>query len=252
MIPREAPALVVSPHLDDAVLSAFAFLDRPAVTVLTVFCGAPEDRAASDWDTKLGQLDGAESMRIRIAEDETALGKLGVATERLGLLEAGYRRGPMPGDAQDELRATVRSWVQSTQGIVLLPAGAGARDTLLYRARWRAMRPPLRVPGGGEPHPDHVAVRDVLAASVLDDCGRVVIYEEFPYRWTGRGDRAVASLSRALDARAQRFHLAVEPRDKAQAVETYGSQIPELFRPWVRDVSRVMPARERYWLLSRP
>jgi LmbE family N-acetylglucosaminyl deacetylase len=250
VIDPDTPVLVVSPHLDDAVLSAFAFLRRSRATVLTVFCGAPCDGRASSWDVALGQTDGADAMRMRLAEDDTALGDLGVATTRLPLLETEYRRGAMSRDDEEQLLAAVRTWVDSTAGVVLLPAGAGARDSLLYRARWQASRPPLRVPGGGEPHPDHVAVRDIVAPAVLADGGRLALYEELPYRWTGRGDSRVAALRRRLGARTRRFHVPIDANAKARAIETYGSQIPELFRPWVRDISRELPARERYWLVS--
>jgi hypothetical protein len=193
-------------------------------------------------------------MQTRLAEDDLALGELGVPTIRLPLLEAAYREGEMSLGAVQELLEGVRNWVAATDGLVFAPAGAGARDTALYRTfygrRWHARRPPLRIPGGGVPHPDHVAVRDLVVPAMLRDCGRVVLYEELPYRWTGRGDRRVAALCRRLGARAERFELPVDAGSKARAVATYSSQTPELFRPWVDDLAHVMPSRERYWLLS--
>jgi LmbE family N-acetylglucosaminyl deacetylase len=106
------------------------------------------------------------------------------------------------------------------------------------------------VPGGGEPHEDHVAVRDLVVPAVLRRGGRVVLYEELPYRWTGRGDRRVTGLCRSLGTTSRRFHLRVDHAAKSRAVGTYSSQTPELFRPWVRDIAAVMPKRERYWLLN--
>jgi LmbE family N-acetylglucosaminyl deacetylase len=253
VIGRDTPVLVVSPHLDDAVLSAFAFLQRPHATVLTVFCGEPDDRHASHWDLRLGQFDGVESMRTRVAEDDAALGGLGVATTRLPLLEAGYRDGEMTDEAKSELVTTVQEWLASTDGVVLAPAGAGApRDTLLYRRRYHSSLPLLRVPGGGMPHADHVAVRDLVVPTVLRGHKQLVLYEELPYRWTGRGDRHVARLCRSVPSRAERFHVRVDPAAKARTIEAYASQTPELFRPWVRDIAAVTPTRERYWLLSSP
>src|SRR5690606_3863651 len=46
----ESPVLVVSPHLDDAVLSAFALLQDRRSTVLSVFTGSPEGDEPSHWD----------------------------------------------------------------------------------------------------------------------------------------------------------------------------------------------------------
>jgi LmbE family N-acetylglucosaminyl deacetylase len=253
VIDRDTPVLVVSPHLDDAVLSAFGFLQRPHASVLTVFCGEPADRHASHWDVRLGQVDGVDSMRTRVAEDDAALGSLGVATIRLPLLEAGYRDGAMSDEAKATLAACVRDWVSETGGVVLAPAGAGApRDTLLYRRRYHATIPLLRVPGGGMPHDDHVAVRDTIVPALLQDRKHLVLYEELPYRWTGRGDRYVAQLQRTHPSRARRFHVRVDRLAKARAIETYASQTPELFRPWVRDIASITPQRERYWLVLPP
>src|SRR5690606_11190400 len=102
--------------------------------------------------------------------------------------------------------------------------------------------PLLRFPGGGVPHPDHVVARDVVVPVVLAAGRPVVLYEELPYRWSGRGDRFVAELVRNGLPTPRRFHLRVDARRKAGAVARYESQTPELFRPWVHDLAKVMPA----------
>jgi hypothetical protein len=61
----------------------------------------------------------------------------------------------------------------------------------------------------------------------------------------------VRALTHRLGASAQRFHRPVDTTAKGHAIETYASQTPELFRPWVRDIASVLPGRERYWLLAR-
>lgn len=248
-----APVLVVSPHLDDAVLSAFAFLHDRRATVLSVFTGSPEGDEPSHWDRALGHEHGGEIMRKRLAEDDRALESLNIETTRLDLLENGYRTGPIPDGDVRTMREAVRSWLSSTsgEGVVVAPAGAGAVDNRLYRVRWNATVPLLRVPGGGLPHPDHLIVRDAVVDEALDASGRVVLYEELPYRWTGRGQRPVARLAAARKCRVTRFDLDVVAARKATAVETYKSQIPGLFRPWVPDVPSVMPSYERYWLLEK-
>jgi len=226
------------------------------VTVMTVFTGAPEGGVASEWDRRLGHSDAGEIMRRRLAEDDAALASLKVPTVRLGLLEVGYRGGDMPADDVEAVRAAVREWLAGTggTGLVLAPSGAGAVDNLVYRLRWRTNLPIARFPGGGVPHPDHVATRDIVVPEVLAAGHRVVLYEELPYRWSGRGDRRVAQLVQEGLPQPQRFHLRVDPGRKAAAVEHYASQTPELFRPWVRDIASVMPSVERYWLVmpSRP
>jgi LmbE family N-acetylglucosaminyl deacetylase len=246
------PVLIVSPHLDDAVLSAFAFLQRGQTTVLTVFCGTPGDDVSSEWDRKLGHVNGNEIMRRRLAEDDAVLASLGVPTIRLPLLEWGYRRREMPSCDVASLRDAVVDWVEATngEGVVLAPAGAGGREHLLYRVRWHSRLPLLRIPGGGVPHPDHIAVRDVVVPEVLAAGHPVVLYEEFPYRWSRRGDHSVSQYASKGLPRPARFELRVDPCAKARAVSNYRSQTPELFRPWVRDIANVMPASERYWLVA--
>jgi LmbE family N-acetylglucosaminyl deacetylase len=249
VISGHTPLLVVSPHLDDAVLSAFALLQRRDVTVLTVFSGLPGDRRASDWDVLLGQDDGLDSMHTRVAEDTKVLEHLGVAARRLPLLDAGYRRGPIDEDDLELLRVAVDEWCAATDGIVVLPACAGARDTRLYRARWNTSWPLLRVPGGGLPHVDHLATRDVLLPVLLRHRRPMAFYEDLPYLWTGRGDRRVAEVRRRTGIRTRRFHLPVDVAAKTNAIEMYASQTPELFRPWVERIGSVIPPRERYWLV---
>ncbi|HEX7097054.1 MAG TPA: GNAT family N-acetyltransferase [Acidimicrobiales bacterium] len=249
---RDAPVLIVSPHLDDAVLSAFGFLERGDATVLTVFAGFPASGTASHWDRRLGEDEGSVAMRKRLAEDDVALQELGVPTVRLPLREDGYRDGAMPREDVERLESEVRRWLAGTggRGVVLAPSGAGAEDTFFYRLRWQATFPPLRVPGGGMPHPDHVAARDVVVPVVLEAGHPLVLYEELPYRWTGRGDKRVAQLALGERRRPQRFHLHVDPARKAHSVNRYASQVPGLFRPWVRDLAAVMPPVERYWLVT--
>jgi LmbE family N-acetylglucosaminyl deacetylase len=248
----DVPLLVVSPHLDDAVLSAYGFLRRPGTTVMTVFSGIPAPGVVNAWDTGLGFSDGHEAMLARRAEDQGALDALGVPSIRLPLLDGAYRHGPLTPEDLETARGAVQDWLRAAdrRGIVLLPVGAGGRETLLYRIRWRSSMPGVRVPGGGLPHPDHQMVRDALLEHVLMD-NRVVLYEELPYRWSGRGDRAVDLLvKQARFDRPVRFEVRIDRAAKAAAVARYRSQTAGVFRPWVHDLAAVIPASERYWLVE--
>jgi len=66
--------LVVSPHLDDAVLSAFGLLEGADVEVVNVFTGVPEGARATYWE-KLTRARGSveERNRERLLEDRDAL-----------------------------------------------------------------------------------------------------------------------------------------------------------------------------------
>ncbi|HEV3227404.1 MAG TPA: PIG-L family deacetylase, partial [Acidimicrobiales bacterium] len=86
-----APALqgsvvVLSPHLDDAVLSLGATIAASvragaSVRVVTVFSGDPTStRAASRWEVQCGFSSAAEAARTRRDEDTVACGRIGATT----------------------------------------------------------------------------------------------------------------------------------------------------------------------------
>ena len=78
-----ADVIVVSPHLDDAVLSlgaAIASLTRSGgqVTIVTAFAGDPEsERSASEWERRCGFTTAGEAARIGRLEDARACDLVG-------------------------------------------------------------------------------------------------------------------------------------------------------------------------------
>jgi LmbE family N-acetylglucosaminyl deacetylase len=111
-VTRESAAgqlVVVSPHLDDAVLSlgaAIASWTRlgRAVTVLTVLACDPSSPArAGGWDRRAGFATEGEAARVRREEDEEACTLLGAAPRWLPFGSSDYERH----GADDEIRATV-------------------------------------------------------------------------------------------------------------------------------------------------
>ena len=68
------PAVILSPHLDDAVLSCWHLLSGPGdVSVINVFAGSPPPGSgASWWDRLSGATDSAARMAERLAEDREA------------------------------------------------------------------------------------------------------------------------------------------------------------------------------------
>ncbi len=87
--------LVVSPHFDDAVLSAWALLEQPDVRVANVFTAAPPGTGRTYWEG-LTRARGTVAERIveRVLEDRDALALAGVLPVNLGFLEALYGGGP--------------------------------------------------------------------------------------------------------------------------------------------------------------
>lgn len=140
---------VLSPHLDDAVLSAWSALRAPArARVVNVCSGVPEPGTTARWDRLTGATDSHARMHERIAEDRAALAIAGVESLSLGFLDAHYRGEPID---REELDDAIASAVEGAAEL-WAPAGIGG-------------------------HTDHVQVRDAALALGLP----VRLYAELPY-----------------------------------------------------------------------
>jgi hypothetical protein len=89
---------ILSPHLDDAVLSCWDLLTQPGeVQVINVFAGVPANtRDPAWWDRYTGASDSSERMRERRAEDQRALSLAGRAAVNLDFLDEQYRDAEQP------------------------------------------------------------------------------------------------------------------------------------------------------------
>ena len=234
---------VVSPHLDDAALSASAAIGRHDAAVLTVFTALPPDGVtATWWDRLTGAASSRERQLERVAEDAEAMALLGARAVHLGEPEALYRDGPADtGRAARlmtaELAACDEAW---------LPAAIGG-------------------------HADHIAARDAgLAAARATRHKYVMLYADFPYvihygwpSWvTGRPGSAYLDPDFWLDDQlaaaglgAGRLEPAVtrlsaaECARKAAAIGAYRSQAAAL-RLTAADIA-ADPAKLRYELSWR-
>ncbi len=89
--------VVVSPHLDDAVLGCGRLLARhPGATVVTLFAGGPAEysQAPTRWDELAGFKAGDDVLEMRREEDQRALGELGAAPVWLDFVEHQYLERP--------------------------------------------------------------------------------------------------------------------------------------------------------------
>lgn len=156
--------LVLSPHLDDAVLSTFALL-RDGWDVLTIFAGIPTGRDASAWDRCCGFVDPVLHMQTRHAENVDVLGRLGVAHTELAYLEWPHHRPGLDARPDVESLATlIHAW-QPDADEVAAPV---------------ALSP--------TPNPDHVLARE--AALVGGGLGfwRARLYGDVPHVLKGIGE----------------------------------------------------------------
>ncbi|HEY7070959.1 MAG TPA: PIG-L family deacetylase [Acidimicrobiales bacterium] len=240
--------VVVSPHLDDAVLSAGGIIAATArrggrVRVVTVFDGAPAvigpDARAFHEACGLGD----DAMDVRRGEDDRALATLGASPERLGLREALYRTGtrgqPVYAGEPDifcadpgrepaivgqvaEALACALDGEDSEDGedeLVLVPVGVGG-------------------------HVDHVIVRRAAERDLRAGDRAWGYYEELPYllfdRCKGWEDQLGTGRSTVVPLGAP------DRRAKLAAAAEYRSQHRILWidpAPWPTQV----PPAERIW-----
>ncbi len=212
--------VVVSPHLDDAVLSLGASLRRATrqgarVEVLTVLAGLPaSSRLAGPSNARAGFATSGEAARARRVEDERACRALGAEPVWLGFADDPHDGRPV---AQDVARA--------------LAARLTGCDAVL-------------IPGFPLAHPDHLWVSR-LALDVLAPGQVVGLYVEQPYASWNALSRAASSGPRVTrGSAAERLGVVVRPRQrwlrgpaapgdwvaKARASRAYRSQLMVLRR----------------------
>lgn len=146
--------VVLSPHLDDAVLSAWNVLVRPTeVQVVNVCTGAPPPGTPPPrWDRITGADDPVEWMARRVEEDREALALARRDPVNLGFLDSQYRDGEL--DAGEV---------------------AGGVEPLLDGAA------ELHAPLGLGGHPDHLAVLAAARELARGRGLRLFLYAELPY-----------------------------------------------------------------------
>jgi LmbE family N-acetylglucosaminyl deacetylase len=214
--------LVISTHLDDAVLSCGQFLGgRPEVTVATVFAGTPSTKSVlTAYDAKTGFKSAAEAVEARRAED----------MEAMSVLQA---------------RAVHLDFVDSQYGGKLKASGVVKRLQELIDE----IHPEFVVGPLGLVHRDHGAVRDAVLEATSDATRPVWLYEDLPYRVAA--PEAVPAALDALCGRGYELNLGfigTGPIDKKMdALWCYRSQmgLPEFSN------RHELLVGERFWNVSK-
>ncbi|CAB3786915.1 hypothetical protein LMG27177_02103 [Paraburkholderia fynbosensis] len=219
-----SPLLVVSPHLDDAVLSCGLLLAaHPAATVCTIFTSAPEGDMMTDWDRASGFTGAFEATRARRTEDVRALSVLRASPIHLPFCDAQYLSSPSHEALVAALRAT---FLEVKPATALFPLG-------LF-------------------HSDHTMASDACLAALrsFKDLAAYA-YEDVPYRNIPGilQERLATMLEQGIkvspidmaDTGAHARHLQL----KQAALGRYGSQL-RAFGPEGR---AALDSPERYWVL---
>jgi LmbE family N-acetylglucosaminyl deacetylase len=132
-------AAILSPHLDDAVLSCWHLLARPGeVLVINVFTGAPAGAGTPAWwDRLTGANDSGQRVRERVEEDRQALARAGRTPINLGFLDEQYREADQPSPSVAE---RIRAELLPGAHIYAPAALGGHPDHALVRAAGLELR----------------------------------------------------------------------------------------------------------------
>lgn len=195
---------VVSPHLDDAVLSLGQFIAHEAgngseTRVVTVCAGIPaRDYGVSTFDDKCGFMSSRDAVSSRRDEDAAACRSLGALPIHLDFLDGQYVERRLPGEDR-LISASIEHMV--------------GPDHLLFA--------PL-----GLVHPDHRLVGECARQAGRRAGARTFLYEELPARvlWPELVPDALDAV--AADGFAvQQWVPAAGDRDmKVEAMDCYVSQ----------------------------
>lgn len=217
--------VVLSPHLDDAVLSfggAIAARDpHCSVAIATVLAGSPP---AWSWPTPFDNASGFDDSRVAVdarrAEDRDACEVLGAYAWHMGFLDGQYGTKPDEMRLRAALYAVLRQGHMSSEGCAI----------------------PL-----GLAHPDHRLVSRLArrAATRLPRHRPVIVYADLPAAqlWPGHVPGALRGWART-GWHLEPFEVKSDVARKREAFECYRSQLrfPELAWENLRE--------ERAWLAT--
>jgi LmbE family N-acetylglucosaminyl deacetylase len=210
--------VVLSPHLDDAVLSVGRFLAAsPGTVVITVFAGIPDGLGLTRYDRSCGFMTSREAALSRHREDRRALDILGADAVHLDFLDGQYHSKRDDDEIADALRSTILSLGRTT---VIGPIGSTHEDHRALGWIW-----PLALR----------SIADVVAYA----------YADLPYT-IGPSPRAAAEIEAFTRAnRASPVNLpSGDVGLQAQALLAYASQLRHVCALECLEMS------ERFWLLG--
>ena len=222
--------LVISPHLDDSVLSCGALmLAHPGAVVATLFGASPDTYTdpLNEHDTDCGFRPGDDTMAVRRAEDVRALASIGATPRWLPLCQ--------------------NSHVERADPIAVPPGAVDALVDAIAQVRPTCVVAPL-----GLSHVDHQACH----SSALEARG---LAEPVPWLWYS--DLPYVFIPNVLAARFRALHklgysaspacpsVSHDFAAKWQAFTQYATQVDVLERLWQLQ-TRLERAGEQYWTLD--
>jgi LmbE family N-acetylglucosaminyl deacetylase len=197
---------VLSPHLDDAVLSLGASICEAArhghdVTIITVFAGDPDSTdPPGRWDRRTGFTTAGEAVRRRREEDRRACALVGAEPLWLPFVDGDY--------GGERSREAV--WASLAEELPHFDA--------------------VLLPGRPLIHPDHLWLARCIHEHGAEPA-RLGLYAELPYDfWPANDSKPAPALPRSSAVWATPRVRLNSRRTKWQACAAYSSQLPWLGR----------------------
>jgi LmbE family N-acetylglucosaminyl deacetylase len=228
--------VVVSPHLDDAVLGAgYLLATYPGCTVISVFAGRPRayPLEPTKWDAAGGFRSGDDVVAIRRLEDQSAMDFLRAAPRWLDFVDHQYLPIAERPTAEVVTPVLAQHIASSAPSSVFLPMGLA--------------------------NPDHVVTHDagLLVRRASVDAGDLTswfCYEDSGYKHIpGILAWRVSKLFRSgLWPTPASVPVELDTEKKRSVIELYKSQVPPLRRDHDLDTRLDANVPEQYWRLAPP
>jgi len=226
--------VIVSPHLDDAVLGCANFMAaHEGAVVVTVFAGNPPAYPADPmrkWDVQSGFSPGDDVMEVRRHEDDAALALLDATPLHLEFVEHTYNPGDRPVAPELLADALVPALQSLDPTLVLAPFGLANPDhDVTHRACMRA--------------------RDALGERVSFWCYEDNGYKHIPGMLAWR----ISTLFRqGIWPTPVCPTTDVTEKRKQAAIACYPTQMLALQDDWNIEPKLAAPAPEQFWRLASP
>jgi len=205
--------VVLSPHLDDAVLSAWHVLSaQREVAVVTVFAGIPEPGFVTDLDRAHGADESAAWVRRRRRDDRAALALAGRTPVHLDLLDVQFAAFRTPG-IRERIATSPEHFVAHLAG---QPVIGRNPDELTAVVRSRIPTAPIVYgPAGIGGHPDHRDLAQTTARLATPEL-EVRFYADSPYYLAcGLPSWLTGTPNPAADARTEEALARLDLRGKS-------------------------------------
>jgi LmbE family N-acetylglucosaminyl deacetylase len=215
--------IIISPHLDDAVLSCGELIKKivskgEAVFVVTVFTGFPQSNDLSDAAKQYHSncFLGDDSMIVRLKEDVKAMEYLGCTYQHLDYYECLYRRGRNGLHIYPDLQNIY--YLDFTNEKDIFERLCNDMKKICYDTTV------VYAPFGLGNHADHLLIRKVFDDIRVELSCIVYYYEEIPYICYYYKDGGNSDFEKALTSEIICFSNS-EWKAKIEALKFYKSQL---------------------------